>query len=58
MDVSLLALASIGPGLYCLVRGAVDVAEKRRLWGSVGLVIGLLAVALFLFGADLPPYAS
>jgi len=58
MDILLLALVSLGPALFCLIRGAMDFTHGRTLWGAAGLIIGLLALALTLLGSNLPPYAS
>jgi hypothetical protein len=33
--------AGFAAGLFCIVRGAVDLRQRRYIWGLLGIVIGL-----------------
>jgi hypothetical protein len=39
--MSLWMAIALGAGLFCLARGAVDLWQRRYVWGGVGVVIGL-----------------
>ena len=41
------AVAVLAPMIFCFVRGAVDIWEKRYVWGGLGILSGLL---IFLLG--------
>jgi hypothetical protein len=52
--MAFIVLVSFGPMLFCLVRGAVDVAQRRYRWGVAGVLCGLLALLFTLFGPTWP----
>ncbi len=47
-------LATVLIGCFAIVRGVVDLREKRHVWGALGVVCGLLLV----LNAPMPPSRS
>lgn len=49
-------------GLFCIVRGVVDLRDRRYLWGGLGILAGLILlltpVHTHVVKWDLPPPAG
>ncbi len=49
-------------GLFCIVRGIVDVRDRRYLWGGLGIFAGLILlltpIRTHAVKLDLPPPAG
>lgn len=42
--MSLGFLASLAAGLFCFARGAVDLRQRRFVWGVLGIAAGMAIV--------------
>jgi hypothetical protein len=52
--MAVLVIIMFAPMAFCMLRGAVDIAQRRYLWGGLGLVCGLLALLFTLLGPTWP----
>jgi hypothetical protein len=62
MPVALWMWVVLAAGIFCLVRGVVDVRNRRWVWGVVGIVAGLALlltpISTHTVKFDLPPGAQ
>ena len=60
--MSLWPWLGLAAGLFCLVRGVVDVRERRYWWGGLGILAGLILlftpIPTHAVKFDLPPPAG
>ena len=43
--MNLFLAIGVATGLFCILRGAVDLWQKRYVWGVLGIAVGLAILA-------------